>query len=64
MSWTLYTILGVPLAAVLLALFGGWRLARAATVLAGAMSLGFAVADRDRGRARTGSGHGRWLDPP
>ncbi|MHB8659347.1 MAG: proton-conducting transporter transmembrane domain-containing protein [Solirubrobacteraceae bacterium] len=44
MSWTLYAILGVPLAAVLLALFGGWRLARAATVVAGAVSLGFAVA--------------------
>lgn len=43
MSWALYTILGGPLAAVLLALFGGWRVARAAAVLAGAMSLGFAV---------------------
>jgi hydrogenase-4 component F len=44
MSWTLFTLLGVPLAAVLLALFGGWRLARAAAVLAGVASLGLAVA--------------------
>jgi hydrogenase-4 component F len=55
MSWTLYTILSVPLAAVLLALFGGWRLARAATVLAGVMSLGFAVA------VAIGVEHGRVL---
>ncbi len=43
MSWALYTILGAPLAAALAALFGGWRLARAAAVLAGAVSLGLAV---------------------
>jgi hydrogenase-4 component F len=44
MSWALFTLLGVPLAAVLLALFGSWRLARAATVFAGVASLGLAVA--------------------
>jgi hydrogenase-4 component F len=44
MSWALFTLLGVPLAAVLLALFGSWRLARAATVLAGVASLGLAIA--------------------
>jgi len=62
MSWALFTLLGVPLAAVLLALFGGWRLARAATVLAGVASLGLAVAVAiavEHGRV-LGGGHG-WI---
>jgi hydrogenase-4 component F len=44
MSWALYAILGVPLVAVALTLFDGWRLARAATLIAGLVSLGLAVA--------------------
>jgi hydrogenase-4 component F len=44
MTWALYAILGVPLVAVLLTLVDGWRLARAATLVAGLVSLGLAVA--------------------
>jgi hydrogenase-4 component F len=44
MSWALYTILAVPLLAVLLTLVDGWRLARAATLISGLVSLGLAVA--------------------
>jgi hydrogenase-4 component F len=44
MSWALYAILAVPLAAVLLTLVDGWRLARAATLVAGLVSLGLAIA--------------------
>jgi len=44
MSWVLYAILAVPLAAVLLTLVDGWRLARAATLIAGLVSLGLAIA--------------------
>ena len=44
MSWALYTLLGIPLVATLLSLLDGWRLARAATLLAGLMSLGLAIA--------------------
>jgi hydrogenase-4 component F len=44
MTWTLYTILAVPLAAVLLSLVDGWRLARAATLVAGIASLGLSIA--------------------
>lgn len=43
MSWALYTILAVPLAAVLLTLLDGWRLARAATLISGLVSLGLAI---------------------
>jgi hydrogenase-4 component F len=43
MSWALYTILGVPLVAVLLTLLDGWRLARAATLVSGLVSLGLAI---------------------
>lgn len=43
MSWVLYTILAVPLVAVLLTLVDGWRLARAATLVAGLVSLGLAI---------------------
>jgi hydrogenase-4 component F len=43
MSWALYAILAVPLAAALLTLVDGWRLARAATLVAGLASLGLAV---------------------
>jgi hydrogenase-4 component F len=39
MSWSLYALLAVPLAATLLCLVDGWHLARAATVLAGLVSL-------------------------
>ena len=44
MSWTLYAILAIPLGAVLLTLIDGWKLARAATAIAGLCSLGLAVA--------------------
>ncbi|MGI8903771.1 MAG: proton-conducting transporter membrane subunit [Solirubrobacteraceae bacterium] len=43
MSWALYSILAVPLAAVLLTLIDRWRLARAATVISGVASLALAV---------------------
>jgi hydrogenase-4 component F len=43
MTWSLYALLGVPLAAVLLTLVDGWRLARAATLVAGVISLGLAI---------------------
>lgn len=43
MSWTLYTVLGVPLVAVLASLLDGWWLARAVTLLAGVISLGLAI---------------------
>jgi hydrogenase-4 component F len=43
MSWALYAILAVPLVAVLPALAGGWRLARAATLVAGLVSLALAI---------------------
>lgn len=43
MTWTLYTLLLVPLAAVALTLIDGWRLARAATGVAGLVSLAVAV---------------------
>ena len=44
MTWSLYALLAVPLVAVLLTLVDGWRLARAATLLAGVISLGLAIA--------------------
>lgn len=44
MTWSLYALLAVPLVAVLLTLVDGWRLARAATLVAGIVSLGLAVA--------------------
>jgi len=43
MTWVLYTILAVPLAAVLLTLCDGWRLARAATFVSGLVSLALAI---------------------
>jgi len=43
MTWALYAILGVPLVAVLLTLVDGWRLARAATLVGGLVSLGLAI---------------------
>jgi hydrogenase-4 component F len=43
MTWVLYAILAVPLVAVLLTLFDGWHLARAATVVSGLVSLGLAI---------------------
>ncbi len=44
MSWALYPILAIPLGATLLTLLDGWKLARAATAIAGGCSLGLAVA--------------------
>jgi len=44
MSWALYAILAVPLAAVVLTLVDGWGLARAATVVSGLASFGLAIA--------------------
>jgi hydrogenase-4 component F len=43
MSWALYVILAVPLAAAALSVVDGWRLARLATLVAGLASLGMAV---------------------
>ncbi|MGH2844190.1 MAG: proton-conducting transporter membrane subunit, partial [Solirubrobacteraceae bacterium] len=43
MSWALYTILAVPLAATLLSLFSGWRLACAVTVVSGSAALATAI---------------------
>ena len=43
MSGLLYAILAVPLVAVALTLVDGWRLARAATVIAGLISLALAI---------------------
>jgi hydrogenase-4 component F len=62
MSWVLYAILAGPLAAALLTLLGGWRIARAATVLAGAASLALAIVialDVDHGRVLDTAGG--WL---
>jgi hydrogenase-4 component F len=44
MIWALYAILALPLIAAALALLDGWRLARAATLVAGIASFGLAVA--------------------
>jgi hydrogenase-4 component F len=44
MTWALYAILASPLVAVAATLVDGWRLARAVTVLAGAVALGLDVA--------------------
>ena len=43
MTWALYAILAVPLAATLLTLVDGWRLARLATLVSGLWSLGLAI---------------------
>jgi hydrogenase-4 component F len=43
MSWALYAILAVPLVATLLTLLDGWRLARAATLVSGLVSLALAI---------------------
>ncbi|PZS21320.1 MAG: NADH dehydrogenase FAD-containing subunit [Pseudonocardiales bacterium] len=43
MSWALILILAVPLVAVAVSLADGWRLARAATLIAGLVSLGLAI---------------------
>ena len=56
MSWALYAILAVPLAAGLLSLVDGWRLARAVTLAAGLVSLGLAITIAITVR------HGRVLD--
>jgi hydrogenase-4 component F len=44
MSWALYVILGVSLAAAAVSVVDGWRLARAATLVAGIVALGVAIA--------------------
>ncbi len=44
MSWSLYALMVVPLLAVALTLLDGWRLARAATLVAGVASLALAIA--------------------
>jgi hydrogenase-4 component F len=44
MSWALIILLAVPLVAVVLSLVDGWRLARAASLVAGVACLGLAVA--------------------
>jgi uncharacterized membrane protein len=59
MTWALYTILAVPLAAVLLTLVDGWRLARAATCVSGLVSLALAIVIAvkvDHGRVLHGAG--------
>jgi hydrogenase-4 component F len=43
MSWALYTILAVPVAAALLSLLPDWRVARTVTVVSGAIALGLAI---------------------
>lgn len=43
MSWALYTILAVPLAATLISLLAPWRLACAVTVSAGVLALAVAI---------------------
>ena len=52
MSWALIVILAIPLVAVLISLVAGWRVARAATLVAGAASLGAGDRARRVGRAR------------
>jgi hydrogenase-4 component F len=42
-TWAIYTLLALPLAAAALALLGGWRAARAATLAAGIASFGLTV---------------------
>jgi len=44
MNWALFAILAVPLAAAALTLVDGWRWARAATLVAGLVALGLAIA--------------------
>jgi hydrogenase-4 component F len=44
MSWSLYALMAVPLVSTLLTLIDGWHLARAATVVAGIISLILTVA--------------------
>jgi hydrogenase-4 component F len=56
MNWSLYAILSVSLAAVLVTLVDGWRWARAATLVAGLGALGLAIAIAITVR------HGRVLD--
>jgi hydrogenase-4 component F len=62
MSWMLYAILAVPLAATVVTLFDGWRGARAATALAGIASFALAIAIAitvEHGRVLVGGGG--WL---
>jgi hydrogenase-4 component F len=62
MSWALYAILAAPLVAAALTLADGWRLARAATPVAGAISLGLAIVIALAVRnGRVLDGAGGWL---
>ena len=56
MSWALYAILAVPLAATLLSLVSGWRMACAVSVTCGLISLTVAIL------LATAVAHGRVLD--
>jgi formate hydrogenlyase subunit 3/multisubunit Na+/H+ antiporter MnhD subunit len=44
MTWALFVILGVPLVAVLVSAAAGWRAARPATLIAGLVCFGLAIA--------------------
>jgi hydrogenase-4 component F len=62
MSWVLYALIVVPLLATVASLVDGWRLARFATLLAGIVSFGLAIALAlavDHGRTLH-TGHG-WI---
>jgi len=62
MSWALYAILALPLAAALAALADGWRLARAATLAGGLGALALAVACAARvDHGRVIGAAGGWL---
>jgi hydrogenase-4 component F len=53
MTWVLYSLVGVPLCATALTLVDGWRLARAATMVSGLISLALVLVIADK--VRTGS---------
>lgn len=62
MTWALYAILAVPLGAVALTLVDGWRLARAATLLSGLVSLALALLIADKvAHGRVLMGAAGWL---
>jgi hydrogenase-4 component F len=66
MSWALYAILGIPLAATLLTLATGWRKACAVAVSSGVISLALAVVlaiKVDHGRVLVTAGGWLRLDP-
>ncbi|MGH2844277.1 MAG: proton-conducting transporter membrane subunit, partial [Solirubrobacteraceae bacterium] len=62
MSWALYAIIALPLAATLLSLVDGWRLARAVTLISGIAALALAIwlaIKVDHGRVLVTADH--WL---